>query len=51
MPERRTIYRWIAKHDEFRRQYSVACDERADLLFEECLTISDDDSRTTSIGD
>jgi len=45
MPERRTIYRWIAKHDEFRRLYQASLEARADLLFDECLTIADDASK------
>ena len=44
LPSRRAVLRWLAKdeHEEFRRQYTRAQDERADLIFEETMEISDD---------
>ncbi len=44
LPDRRTVLRWLAKdeHEEFRRQYARAQDERADFYFEETMEISDD---------
>jgi hypothetical protein len=46
MPNRRTIYRsWLPKHDDFRRLYQASLEARADLLFDECLTIADDASK------
>ena len=43
LPSMRTIMRWLAKdeHEEFRRLYARAQDERADVYFEETLEISD----------
>ncbi len=43
LPSMRTIMRWLAKdeHEEFRRLYAQAQDERADVYFEETLEISD----------
>jgi transposase-like protein len=42
LPERRTIYRWLAQHDEFRHQYARARELQADYLFDECLDIADE---------
>ena len=30
MPNRTTIYRWLAEDEAFRRQYAVACEMRAE---------------------
>ncbi len=42
LPSMRTIMRWLARdeHEEFRRQYARAQDERADLYFEETIELS-----------
>ncbi len=44
LPDRRTVLRWLAKdeHEEFRRHYARAQDERADFYFEQTMEISDD---------
>lgn len=38
------VFRWIAQNDTFRNQYAQACEERADYLAEEALSIADDDA-------
>jgi len=42
MPNKATVFRWIAQHEEFRDQYAKATDTRADALFEEMFEIADD---------
>lgn len=42
MPDMRTVFRWLAKHDEFRQQYARAREAQADYLAEEILDIADD---------
>jgi hypothetical protein len=42
MPNRATVFRWLAKHKEFSDQYAHARDAQADVLFDEVLDIADD---------
>lgn len=42
MPNRATVFRWLAKHEEFRDQYARAKEEQADTLADEILDIADD---------
>jgi hypothetical protein len=42
MPGRTTVRRWLAERDDFRRQYALAREEQADVLFDEMLEIADD---------
>lgn len=42
MPARSTVRRWLAAHEEFRHQYTLARVEQADTLFDEILNIADD---------
>jgi hypothetical protein len=44
MPDKSTVFRWLAAHNEFRDQYARAREARADAMAEEILEISDDDS-------
>jgi hypothetical protein len=44
MPDAATIFRWLAKYEEFREQYARACEERANYQLEEILDIADDGS-------
>ena len=44
MPDKATVFRWLAAHREFRDQYARAREARADAMAEEILEISDDDS-------
>ncbi len=39
-----TVFRWLAKHEDFQRIYSVARGAQADYLAEEMLDICDDAS-------
>lgn len=43
MPECRTIFRWLAKHDRFSQQYAHACADRATAMAEETLEIADEE--------
>jgi hypothetical protein len=51
MPDKATVMRWLAEHEEFRRQYAAARELQADLLFDEALEIADDASRDTRVVD
>ena len=44
LPSARTVLRWLAKdgHEEFRRQYAHAHEERADFHFDEAMEIADE---------
>lgn len=42
MPNKATVFRWLAQHDEFRDQYAKATETRADAIFEEMFDIADD---------
>ena len=45
MPTQSTVNLWRYRHPEFSAQYALAKLKQADLLAEECLDISDDNSR------
>lgn len=42
MPDKATVFRWLADRPDFRDQYARARDEQADFYAEEILQISDD---------
>jgi hypothetical protein len=42
MPDRATIFRWLARHDEFRVWYSVAREEQIWELQREAIEIADE---------
>jgi hypothetical protein len=42
MPGRATVFRWIARHKEFRDEYTLACELRAEDLADEMIEIADD---------
>src|SRR5260370_40631424 len=42
MPGRATAFRWIARHKEFRDEYTLACELRAEDLADEMIEIADD---------
>lgn len=44
MPDKATVFRWLANHAEFRDQYARAREAQADSLFDEILDIADDGS-------
>ena len=44
MPGRATVFRWIARHKEFRDEYTLACELRAEELGDEMIEIIDDPS-------
>lgn len=41
MPDKATVCRWLAKHQDFRDQYAHAREMQADSLFDENLDIAD----------
>lgn len=52
MPDKATICRWLAKHEDFRDQYAACAEMRADLIFEETLDIADDGTNDVrTVGD
>jgi len=42
MPDKATVFRWLAKHDEFATRYARARESQADAIFDEMLDIADD---------
>ena len=40
IPSRATVFRWLDEHADFRRAYGAACEQRADGLADEALTIA-----------
>ncbi|MDP5216704.1 terminase small subunit protein [Ruegeria sp. 2205SS24-7] len=44
MPAKGTVFRWLAKHQEFQDQYARAREVQADAIFDEVLEIADDAS-------
>ena len=50
LPDKMTINRWRHRLPEFRAQYAQAKIEQADILAEECLEISDDDTHDVKIN-
>jgi hypothetical protein len=42
MPARQTVFNWLTRYKEFREAYAIAVEQRADVLFEQCLEIADD---------
>lgn len=49
LPSARTVHRWLAADDAFRQSYLHARERQADLIFDECLEISDDDSKDVKV--
>jgi hypothetical protein len=43
-PDKATVFRWLAAHEQFRNQYARARETQADTLFDEMLDIADDGS-------
>ena len=46
MPAMSTVFRWLAKHEEFQEQYARAKNESAEAMIEDMLAIADHGSRT-----
>jgi hypothetical protein len=42
MPDKSTVFRWLAKNKEFRDQYALAREAQMDAMAEDILDISDD---------
>ena len=41
MPNKATVFRWLAAHEAFSDQYAHARDSQADTLFDDVLAIAD----------
>ncbi|MGK3363392.1 ubiquitin carboxyl-hydrolase [Citrobacter portucalensis] len=41
IPNKSTVFRWLAEHVEFRDQYAKATETRADSIFEDMFDIAD----------
>ena len=46
-----TIFAWLNKHEEFLKQYIVACNVRAELFAEDIIDIADNDKRDFTLND
>src|ERR1043166_1924882 len=42
MPGLTTVYRWMAEHEDFRKEYARAREDQADTLADEILKIADE---------
>lgn len=42
MPNKATVFRWLAANEAFRDQYAVAREAQADAMFDDMLDIADD---------
>ncbi|MFB9087206.1 ubiquitin carboxyl-hydrolase [Erwinia tracheiphila] len=42
MPDKSTVFRWLAIHDDFCDKYANATEARADAIFEDMFDIADD---------
>ena len=51
MPSSRTFFKWIHNDELKVKQYALALEYRADVMFEEILDIADDKSNDTLIND
>ncbi len=47
MPKNETFYKWLDEDEEKAKQYMRACKKRADVIFEEIVTIADDQESDT----
>ncbi len=50
LPATSTLFRWVARYPEFRRDYEAACEMRAELMCDELIDIADDQSRDWADG-
>lgn len=42
MPDKATVFRWLAANEHFRDKYALAREAQADALFDDILSIADD---------
>ena len=47
MPGKRTVFRWLEKHEGFRNQYTRAKEMMVEFFAEEIIAIADDSSQDT----
>jgi frataxin-like iron-binding protein CyaY len=50
MPNMTTVFRWLSFHPEFSKQYALAREEQAELLADEIVNISDEESVTVEVN-
>lgn len=50
MPNKSTVFRWLAVNEAFRDQYARARESQADALFDEILEIADDGTNDYAEG-
>lgn len=50
MPDKSTVFRWLAENEAFRDQYALARESQGDALFDEMLDIADDTKFDTHKG-
>lgn len=48
MPSPETFYKWLSKDENKTKQYARACEERAEIIFEEMLEIADNTETGTT---
>ena len=51
MPDKATVFRWLAANEAFRDQYARAREFQADAMLEEIIEISDDGSNDTYLDE
>lgn len=51
MPDKSTVFAWLAKSEPYRDQYARAREAQADAMLEEILAIADDGSNDTYVDD
>lgn len=51
LPSRPVFGEWLANNKGYATRYARACEDRAELIFEEILEIADDDNADLSMGE
>lgn len=51
MPDKATVFRWLAAHEDFRDQYARAREAQADAMLEDILEIADDGKNDTYLDE
>jgi transposase-like protein len=51
MPDKSTVYRWLARHEDFSDKYVRAKAQQADMMSEELLEIADDGTNDTYVDE
>lgn len=51
MPAASTVWLWLARYKDFSEQYTRACDERAEAIFEETIEIADNSAGDITVDE